>query len=732
MYVKSVPNDYAPHLFRNNRALNKLLKRRVLINLTRIQLSPEQIEGLCLGLSFVTTADPLDIDAAWLASVNRWKRSLNCKLHFAAERRENDEQHGHHLDANGERRARRARAKDTTQPPPRKGWLAHHIKSEWQPPRQDWEDVAELDALLTELAAPPAKQTPDADANGNGNGNGKAKEKDYQRLTPLPIREGLRALSRDHDLHICKSDKSRNVVLWYASDYDREAARQLTDRSSYTELSHDDYLASVRKIARERDSIADDLYESGRITARERAAMTGVEPAGAPIYYLPKVHKPKNAASGTMAGRPIVATFRATNCVLDKLITVITALLLARIPGSLVDTKDFLRRLLVLGVLPAAAKLVTADVNSLYPTIPWEEGIEAATLFYHACRHLLVAYALQNGLLPPPTTEQFNRALRLVLTNSIITFKGRRFFRQETGTAMGMCVSVYFANTFMYYRTKHIIDNPPQGLLLFLRYIDDIFYVFADENPQLLRQITASFSDEHISLLNSEFDDAQNYLDVLVRIDKKTNTLQTSTYWKETASGSFVHPASNHPPHTTDSIPVSQFARLRRNASSDELFEADAKKLCRTFTLSGYSYKRVVAPALQRARASPPGLAAVVASPPTPVPSGADPKTNNTTTNDDNNKKEEEKAAGKIGRGSRLICRFTRTRHWPTQRRKLTNLHAGIVDFYAAAAAARPTTDNERRLAAAQAAEPALVHSVQQPINALFSTRMKHGDSRRQ
>lgn len=39
---------------------------------------------------------------------------------------------------------------------------------------------------------------------------------------------------------------------------------------------------------------------------------------------------------------------------------------------------------------------------------------------------------------------------------------------------MGCSITVYFANTFMYYRTKRLLDDPPPGLLYLGRYIDDL------------------------------------------------------------------------------------------------------------------------------------------------------------------------------------------------------------------------------------------------------------------
>lgn len=111
--------------------------------------------------------------------------------------------------------------------------------------------------------------------------------------------------------------------------------------------------------------------------------MVEAAPKGTHIYFLPKIHKPMQPASQTFAGRPIVATHSASIHLLDKFLTDTTKPLLALIPGSLRDTGDFLDRLRGLQVGPGT-ELISADVDSHYPSIPWDQGIEAAVHFYRS------------------------------------------------------------------------------------------------------------------------------------------------------------------------------------------------------------------------------------------------------------------------------------------------------------------------------------------------------------
>ena len=81
-------------------------------------------------------------------------------------------------------------------------------------------------------------------------------------------------------------------------------------------------------------------------------------------------------------------------------------------------------------------------------------------------------------MLPPMRPDIFHECVTLVLKNNIFHFQNTQFFRQIKGTAMGASISVFYANTFMYSRTKNLIYNPPRELEMFVRYIDDLFGIY--------------------------------------------------------------------------------------------------------------------------------------------------------------------------------------------------------------------------------------------------------------
>ena len=76
------------------------------------------------------------------------------------------------------------------------------------------------------------------------------------------------------------------------------------------------------------------------------------------------------------------------------------------------------------------------------------------------------------------------------------------------------------------------------------------------------------------------------FLDINVSISG--NRLSTSVHYKPTDSHSYLLHSSSHPAHVKNSIPYSQFLRLRRLCSDDTDFSEKAEEMCQFFKARGY------------------------------------------------------------------------------------------------------------------------------------------------
>ena len=75
------------------------------------------------------------------------------------------------------------------------------------------------------------------------------------------------------------------------------------------------------------------------------------------------------------------------------------------------------------------------------------------------------------------------------------------------------------------------------------------------------------------------------FLDIKVSI--RGNVLCTSVHYKPTDSHSYLLYSSSHPSHVKNSIPYSQFLRLRRLCSDDSDFSSKSEEMCQFFEKRG-------------------------------------------------------------------------------------------------------------------------------------------------
>lgn len=627
-YVTSIPepidDPYEPKIFSSTRQINCILGGRTLLNLSDYVLERDEIEALVAGLGFITTDEPdppSEIETHQKA-VERYTRSIDIALAFldddaitnveTAKNNPNDEAKrlentlkapplttnvlSHTAAANKPKSMPKSNQKQKS------GHLRRWISSKWSPPKQDWQDQEKPKTLIDQLRNPtliPGPIDPSLDSNeptsmaidtetARGSETKRAPILGAVMRSHPAILRALKRISRNESIHILSADKGGAIVIWNTTDYDKEAERQLSDADSYERLTKDEYEKQLRETHVAIIDAAESLYRTGRMKKSELEAIKEVIPCGSAIYFLCKIHKKKLTITGTFPGRPIVRTFAAVVHLLDKLLTEWTSSLLARIDGSLIDTTDLINKL-PKERLPDDATITTADVNSLYPCIPLDHGIAASVHFYSLHYEQLKEEFEEKGLLPPPSPPQFERVLTLVMRNSFITFKNREFFRQRKGTAMGICISVYFANCYMWEVSQKVLTRQIElpGVVTFLRFIDDILVIQSDGDRGVLKQLFDSITNEDCTYVIDKPGRKQSFLDVIIYF-AKNGLIETEPFTKPTSTESFLHYLSNHPKHCRDSIPYAQLIRLRRITTDFEKFMIAALKLIRAFKYRDY------------------------------------------------------------------------------------------------------------------------------------------------
>lgn len=148
--------------------------------------------------------------------------------------------------------------------------------------------------------------------------------------------------------------------------------------------------------------------------------------------------------------------------------------------------------------------------------------------------------------------------------------------------------------------SNEVLTSHTGHVLLWLRYIDDIFVIWTGSQQTL---------DTFVDLLNNniynlKFTVESNpskiyFLDLLIFKDQD-NCLAATLYRKETAGNTILHLSSAHPNILVRSIPYAQYIWLRRNCTRDSDFKYHADLLRGGLLQRGYS-KSLLRKALNKA-----------------------------------------------------------------------------------------------------------------------------------
>ena len=280
-------------------------------------------------------------------------------------------------------------------------------------------------------------------------------------------KQALKDLGNNSDIVIKKANKSCTVGIQNRADYIAEGERQLSDRVFYNEIPED--LTDEHNTSL--NSILDGLTTNGQLHKSLNRKLKTTNPRTPQLYLLPKIHKNKRPPPG----RPIVS---ANGCPTEKISALVDIHLrphLTKVKSYLRDTMDLLNKLQKLGSLPPGSILGTCNVTSLYTNIPNAEGCHCIYRLLHMHRQLL-ATELSN--------TSISKLLWFVLTKNSFHFNGKHYL-QVSGTAMGTRVAPIYANRFMADFEERFVYKRDKQPLVWLRFIDDVFFVWTHGQQEL-------------------------------------------------------------------------------------------------------------------------------------------------------------------------------------------------------------------------------------------------------
>lgn len=375
----------------------------------------------------------------------------------------------------------------------------------------------------------------------------------------------LKDLMERTDIIICNADKGGAVVIMDVKDYIQEAERQLSDENFYKKLPTDATSLHVELV----NNAIEQLKNRNLISEKIANGLKVSNPRTPLFYLLPKIHKENNP------GRPVVSSINCHTESISQFVDYHLQPLAKQLPSYVQDTTDFLRKLNDLPKhLPKGATLVTMDVKSLYTNIPNVEGIEAVKSYLRESDRKL--------------TQVISAFLTLILTLNNFQFNDQNIL-QINGVSMGTKCAPTYATLYMgKFEENYILPVIREAILLYCRFIDDIFFIWTKTEDELVRVIDELNSIHPTIKFDVQFSKENiNFLDTTVTITKD-NTIKTTVYTKPTDQKSYLHAKSYHPKSTRDAIPYSQALRIKRICTDVNDYKSGCDKLLNELVKRGY------------------------------------------------------------------------------------------------------------------------------------------------
>ena len=394
--------------------------------------------------------------------------------------------------------------------------------------------------------------------------------------------QALSSLQKRDDIVVKPADKGGAVVVWDRDLYIQEALKQLHKKDHYQKVENHSALKDTKKIAK----IINDLIKENRLPVTARLLIKQ-QPRESIFYLLPKIHKLNTP------GRPIVS---ACSCPTENISLYLDSVLQPLVQALPTFVKDTTHALKLIDNINSdstftAKTLFTLDVASLYTSIPHEDGLKA------------LAFFLNKRPNQEPSTATLTRLAELVLTMNTFSFNDE-VFTQLSGVAMGTKMGPSYACLFMGH-LEHEICSQYQGPMpeVYKRYIDDGIGATALSEATLLDFISF-INDFHptIKFTHTISSNTVTFLDLDLTLNN--GQISTTVHYKPTDSHSYLDYRSSHTPSTRDSIPYSQFLRLRRLCSDEDDFHSKAAEMSSFFEERHYPSK-VIVNALDKVRNIP-------------------------------------------------------------------------------------------------------------------------------
>jgi len=376
----------------------------------------------------------------------------------------------------------------------------------------------------------------------------------------------------EHHLLAKLTDKNLGLAVFPLSWYDTTVLQMLSDASVYQRVDTIPVASLVKDLMT--------FISTWRLPPQmEKYLRTKIKLVVPEFHCIPKVHKTPWALRPIVPSHSWVTT--STSEVLDHLLQP----LLEHFPWVVASSKDVIQKIEEVRVVEnKPVWIMTGDVTSFYTNIP--PG-ECASVIAGAWKLYQHSSSISHSTI--------KKMVKFVMGNNFFGYRGQTF-RQMSGLAMGTSCAPVLANIYAAYFERKARVVHRNGVLLYVRYIDDILCLF-----QGTKEEAVAFAQEFrlgnlevrwdVSFLRKEFLDIE-----LIRGNQQLDlrVCHTRLFRKEMNRFLYIPWSSAHPLHVKKGFVKAELSRFAIICSKPEYFAEARQEFYGNLRRRGYPAKTLI------------------------------------------------------------------------------------------------------------------------------------------
>lgn len=346
------------------------------------------------------------------------------------------------------------------------------------------------------------------------------------------------------------TDKNLGLAVFPLEWYDVTILQMLSDQSVYDRVDSVPIQTLVKTLLEEAPKWRLPPTMAKYLTTKVKLVVPE-------FHAIPKVHKTPWTLRPIVPSHSWVTT--STSEVLDHLLQP----LLEHFPWVVSSSKDVIQKIEQVRVTDTTPVwIMTGDVTSFYTNIPPK----------HCANVIAGAWKLYKHT-SSITHTTIRRMVRFVMDNNFLQYRGQTF-RQVSGLAMGTSCAPVLANIYAAYFERKARVVHRDGVLLYVRYIDDILCFFQGTKEEL-DAFTQEFSLGDLEIRWSISRLRKEFLDIELILGKQQLGLRvchTRLFRKELNRHLYIPWSSAHPLHVKKGFVKAELTRFAIICSLPEYF----------------------------------------------------------------------------------------------------------------------------------------------------------------